>query len=322
MHAYIIILGTVDGILLNGIHALLAEKSFYISARPAQLALNIASSLLQWAPNHSSDIGLFENEVKKLLSSCLSTQSKLKGFKPEIWQKYHQIRTSDSYQSLWHTFIKTSVSIAIPSPMFLQYVGHHAFKELIKEHFPIRSSKELNMQMNLTYEELNGIRYAAGFVPRAIKKKLQNKKKKLDNPLNKDCLLCLEELMSGDGDTELSSADWVNSINRGGLICVNDMTFELFLSMELELRSHLKINPTHLGDEVVVRITESEDVLFLWSIISASWDNDCSTALLKKIAKMWTTVRGFSYASAWVEKMKVAQQKLHKNLKASGKLFS
>jgi hypothetical protein len=24
---------------------------------------------------------------------------------------------------------------------------------------------------------------------------------------------------------------------------------------------------------------------------------------------MWITVRGFSYASAWVEKMKVAQQK-------------
>ena len=162
------------------------------------------------------------------------------------------------------------------------------------------------MQMNLTYEELNGIQNAAGFVPRAIKKKLQ-KKKKPDNPLNKDCILCLEELMSGNGDTELSSADWVNSINWGGLVCVNDMTFELFLSMELELHTHLKINPTHLGDEVVLHFTESEDVLFLWSIISVSWDSDCSTALLKKIAKMWTTVRGFSYASAWVEKMKVAQ---------------
>ena len=69
--------------------------------------------------------------------------------------------------------------------------------------------------------------------------------------------------------------------------------------MELELRSHLLINPTHLGDEVVVQITESEDVLFLWSIISVSWDSDCSTALLK------ITVRGFAYASSWVEKMKL-----------------
>ena len=293
---------------MKGIQALLAEKSFYFTTRPAQLALKIATSLLQWAPNHSSDIAVFENKLKELLSSCLASHTSVKGFKPSIWQKYHQIRTSDSYQSLWYTFIKTSVSIAIPSPIFLQYVGHNAFKELIKEQFPVRSPDELNIEKNLTYEELNGIRYAAGFVPRAIKKKLQ-KKKKSDNPLNKDCILCLDELISGDGDAGLSSSDWVNSLNRGGLVCVNDMTFELFLSMELELRSHLKIKPTHLGDEVVVQITESEDVLFLWSIISVSWDSDCSTALLKKIAKMWITVRGFSYASAWVEKMKVAQQK-------------
>ena len=58
--------------------------------------------------------------------------------------------------------------------------------------------------------------------------------------------------------------------------------------MELEMHSHLKINHTHLGDEVVVQITEREDVLFLLSIISASWDSDCSTTLFKKIAKMWT----------------------------------
>ena len=68
-----------------------------------------------------------------------------------------------------------------------------------KEPFPIRSPDELNMQMNLTYEQLNGIRHDAGVIPRAIKNKLQNRKK-LDNSLNKDCILCLEELVSGDGD--------------------------------------------------------------------------------------------------------------------------
>ena len=41
------------------------------------------------------------------------------------------------------------------------------------------------------------------------------------------------------------------------------------------------------------------------------WAVICSTALLMKIAKMWITVRGFSYASAWVQKMKVTQQQSH-----------
>eukprot|EP00731_Ephydatia_muelleri_P032133 Em0023g640a len=225
------VMHTSDGILMKGIHALLAEKSFYFATRPAQLALKIATSL----PNHSSDIAVFENKLKELLSSCLASHTSVKGFKLSIWQKYHQIWTSDSYQSLCMLGIMLSKSSS-------------------KSNFTVRSSDELNIEMNLTYEELNGIRYAAGFVPRAIKKKLQ-KKKKSDNPLNKDCILCLDELISGDADAGgLSSSDWVNSLNRGGLVCVNDMTFELFLSMELELRSHLKIKPTHLGDEVVVQM--------------------------------------------------------------------
>ena len=100
----------------------------------------------------------------------------------------------------------------------------------------------------------------------------------------------------------------MNSINRGGLACVNNMTFELFFTMECVLRTQLEYNPIHLGKEAVRRITESEDVLFCWCIISTSWDDDCSTALLDMIAKMWSTIRGFSYASAWVDKIKVAQQ--------------
>ena len=97
----------------------------------------------------------------------------------------------------------------------------------------------------------------------------------------------------------METQSFLQPIGLTAVVCVNQMTFELCLSMELELRSHLMIDHTHLGDEVVVvQITESEDVLFLWSIISASWDSAACTALLKKIAKMWTRVRGFSYASA------------------------
>ena len=49
---------------------------------------------------------------------------------------------------------------------------------------------------------------------------------------------------------------------------MNDMTFELFLSMEFELTQQMKL-------------TESEDILFLWSLISVSWGSEYSTVLLK-----------------------------------------
>ena len=88
------------------------------------------------------------------------------------------VRTSGTFQSLWHTFIQTSIGVDL-SPIFIQYVGHHRFKDMLKEQFPVCAEKvglpnELNYQ-ELNYQELNAIRYAAGFVPRALKKKLKKR---------------------------------------------------------------------------------------------------------------------------------------------------
>ena len=133
-------------------------------------------------------------------------------------------------------------------------------------------------------------------------KKIKNKS--TANKTTQDYILCLDSLISSDDDNEQHhcSSNWVNSINRGGLACVNN------ISCECILRTELEHNPIHLGNEAVRRISGSEDVLFCWCIINTSWDSHCSTALLDMVVKMWATIRGFSYAGAWVEKVKVAQQ--------------
>ena len=303
----------VNGNLLKGIYALLEDKSFLLPTRPAQLVLKTAKLLLEWAPSHILEIECFDKDMAHLFSSCFPKQRAKKGFKGSIWQKYHMLRTSDTYISLWRRFIQTSIGVDL-SPIFIQYVGHHGFKEALKNQFPVEHIyvDRAGVHNELTYQELNAVRYAAGFVPRALKKSLLKKLKQRPtaNKATQDYILCLESLISNDDDNEQQhcSSDWVNSINRGGLACVNNMTFELFFTMECVLRTQLEYNPIHLGKEAVRRITESEDVLFCWCIISTSWDDDCSTALLDMIAKMWSTIRGFSYASAWVDKIKVAQQ--------------
>ena len=54
---------------------------------------------------------------------------------------------------------------------------------------------------------------------------------------------------------------WLKAINRGGLLCVNNMTFELFLTMERELRCYLSSNPDFVGSEIKMNLKQSEDVL-------------------------------------------------------------
>lgn len=105
--------------------------------------------------------------------------------------------------------------------------------------------------------------------------------------------------------------DWINLVDRGGLTRVNDNTFEVFRVMEYELRKHLSTNTIQsltLGDDMKKSIVESEDVQFFWSMVSGDWDEESVLVLLEMVVSQWIKIRGFSYASAWVEKYKVAQK--------------
>ena len=100
-------------------------------------------------------------------------------------------------------------------------------------HCPLESSEATaTAHSALTYEEINAIRYAAGYVPRALKKKLTK-----SAHLKEDLQLCVLDLLD-DGDEESNeSQDWIVSINRRGLTHINHNTFELFLAMEHKLRN-------------------------------------------------------------------------------------
>ena len=86
-----------------------------------------------------------------------------------------------------------------------------------------------------------------------------------------------------------------------------------FVALEYEVRSHI-----HAGQELgVVRseLQQSEDVLFHWSLIAATWDDEVAAKLMTMIVELWVTVRGFSLASAWIEQYKGAiRKRLYKKL--------
>lgn len=65
--------------------------------------------------------------------------------------------------------------------------------------------------------------------------------RKSSHPLKRDLRLCLGELVDdNDEDPCLDySKDWLHKINRGGLIHVNNDTYELFIAMEQKLRMYI-----------------------------------------------------------------------------------
>ena len=54
-------------------------------------------------------------------------------------------------------------------------------------------------------------------------------------------MLCLPNLLDQEEDVDDDSSDWIDAINRGGLIKVNNDTYKLFVAMEVELRKQLAL---------------------------------------------------------------------------------
>ena len=130
--------------------------------------------------------------------------------------------------------------------------GHHLFRHLVLSQTSVQRCTSQLLTTELTYEELNGLRYAAGYVPRALMKISCSK-----DSNRTDILQCLLDFSSDGSEPDNSSSDWINLVNCGGLMCINSITFELFLAIEYELRSH--IGAENICKEAASHIKTSED---------------------------------------------------------------
>ena len=97
-------------------------------------------------------------------------------------------------------------------------------------------------------------------------------------------------------------------------------TYMLFCAMEEEFRHHFRLSNMSqladgLRDEVVASITCNEDVVFHWCMLSSTISNSDGDTLLKMLVELWTTIRGFSFASAWV--VELYKQNNKENLQCS-----
>ena len=50
-------------------------------------------------------------------------------------------------------------------------------------------------------------------------------------------------------------------------------------------------------------------VIINWSMVAADWEEEEAQALLELVVDLWITIRGFSFASAWIEAFKAEHKK-------------
>jgi len=260
----------------------LKDESFHLLSSCATATISAARVVSAWIKENNNK---FEKDLVSSLTNCLE-QPKVKSAtnREKMWRAYHQLRTSGGYIEKWEEFLQAA-GVTGKCNIFFQTTGDYMFKELIKVHHPLNkqegsSSSSSTSRHQLTYMEMNAVRYAAGYIPRSLKKKLM----KSTNPLKDNLLLCLMQLIDEEDDepTVDDSKDWLEKIDRGGLIKVKNDTLEVFMEMEYCLRSQIaKTSIPSFGDNIKEEIISSRDISFVWSLLSSECEEKTSNELLK-----------------------------------------
>ena len=227
-----------DAVLLLkvAVSAVLNDDGFTrIQSIPAQNARKSAEKLLEWCsspPNHSV-LQAFATDLLRLFEQVLKTASSKSQRKnrENIWRAFYTLRTLKFYVAKWVQFLRSSTSMS-PCPIFYQYVSDSAFKALIKVRFVVDESPATVCTQGFSYEEENALRYASGYIPRALRRKLERS----SHHLKVELILCLLDLTEDQEELSDRSEDWTSLIDRGGLKHVNDDTYRVMLAIETCVR--------------------------------------------------------------------------------------
>ena len=227
-----------------------------------------------------------------------------------MWEAYHQLRIAQTFRDSWETFLQQSVG-RNAHPAFYQHVTHSIFKELIEWEFfvpPQTTPEDEHPNRPLSFVELNALRYVAGYICRKVKKQLDT----LSLPFKDDMVHCIMHLAGDEVDCE-ETESWVNAIDRGGLWHVSDSTHSLFVILEQQTRRFFSTKSHHVREQqkdlIVSALMSDNDVLFQWCLLTTMINDDIARSLLEKIVQVYVTVRGFAFATSWLEMYKQSTKK-------------
>lgn len=264
------------------IEDIIDDPGFKLEAKAASNALIDAVKLHQWCEesNKLNNYMLLHDFVRSLayeLDGCMSLKSQVqRSNREKMWEAFHKLQTNPAFIQRWQRFLVASIG-SESTPILYQNVNDRLFRLLLKENLLVISDENTGegtkeYTPTLCYEEQNALRYAAGYIPRALKDKISR-----SHDPNKELLLCSTELAEDDDESPHESKDWEKTVDRGGLFHVNHNV----LSMEIQILKQVhriecgKISADFsLRESVVPLITADDDVQFYWSLISAGWEPD------------------------------------------------
>ena len=138
-----------------------------------------------------------------------------------MWRAFHR-QSVEALPSKWNG-LYTSLSLTDKvDNLFHQTVNLVVYEQLLKEHFAVERAPQSTVEVQLSKDELNALRYASGYVPMKLLKKYEKKgemeRKRMGKKIDQ-FEMCLGNMAVASEETEFTqcSSEWFHKVNRGGL---------------------------------------------------------------------------------------------------------
>lgn len=288
--------------------------------------------LLQEGERHNEKQKILDDlfaELVKTIKTCTDGIKKVRIqlARERALKRFHQLRIN-TLPSLWSK-VFADLGIEEEKVVILQSINRLLFNSVVLEGFANRypTPPEEVLSVSMLSDEQNAVRYASGYVVKALKKQYEKKK----GVKARQFMECLTNMSAHQEGKDCSTyydytKAWIKLVNRGGLFEINNDCFLFFKAIELHvqetLRGHL-LSGNIEKQEYLSQLVKEEDIHLLWSKLCADIeDSDSSCELLTAIIDKWVTIRGFAQVSSWVNDYKAATSEKLKKKKALRKTLA
>ena len=295
-------------------HNVIALGTFVVEQGDCKASVDIAMQLC--------------SQVNNLLEGSKKNRRLPTAIIGKVWSNFHKLRFNDHIQDLWGKYliaICTSAALRREAKLLFQLLLDRILKRLIAAEASDCSAATRPEQLVApTLREQNAIQYMAGYVVRKMKRKFKGESKQPEMQKKRDLFLCVLSAMESKDHDAISSIEstcnWVEMIDREGLCHVNDDTYLLMESIEVETRRYLRPDgvqqaPGQAVQQLIISsVLNNKAILSRWDLLASLIPpryEAYSLELLKEMVTLWTTVRCFSFAKSWNDK--IAQDKFKKH---------
>ncbi len=278
-------------LLIEAVEDVLKDEAFMLGSAPATKAREMCCKLSEWMtlPQNGSPMKSFADKILSKLRSCIPSKGTPKNRREKMWIAFHRMRLSESFKELWASFFHAAIEVK-PVSLLFQHLTEKLFEAVIKEEYEVatKSVACASVDVRLTSEEANALRYVAGYVCSKVQKKIAASQ----HPHKDQMLLCLITLCDEDQEEQQTAVDWINAVDRGGLCHVSETTFQLFLEMESIVKAIYKIDAVDDVEkggknEWVQKVLYDDDVQFQWCLLSAEVGEAEATSLLTMLVDLY-----------------------------------